>query len=149
MEADRQLASEQTEELGGAADVIEVTVGVEDHRRAETGGMHTVDDFLRFLAGIDDHHLSGIGVTEQNAVCLYGTNRKNVEEERGCHRTHRMTFLRIRNSEFGIRNCLQPSAAIPAPKFEIRNPKSEIKRMLSRQANRSGLQASWRPSPPP
>ncbi len=80
VEADRQLASEQTRQVGGATDMVEVTVGVEDHRRAETGGAHTVGDLLRLLAGIDDHQLSGIGVSQQDTVRLDWTDWEHFKE---------------------------------------------------------------------
>ena len=72
-------------QLGGATHVVEMAVGVENHRRTETGGAHTVDDFLRFLTGIDDYHFSGVGVSKQYAIRLYRTDCKNVQKKRCRH----------------------------------------------------------------
>ncbi len=96
MKADRQLAAKQTSQLGGATHVIEMTVGVENHRRAETGGAHTVDDLLRLLTGIDDHELARFGISKQYTIRLNRTDRKNVEEQ-SCRHDYLSSFA---NSEF-------------------------------------------------
>ena len=85
IEPNRQLSSEQTEDFCCATHVVEMTVGMENHRWAETGGAHAVSNLLRFFPGINNHELARFGITQQYTVRLDRTHRKNVQEERGRH----------------------------------------------------------------
>jgi hypothetical protein len=80
VKSDRDFSAKQTRQLGGTTDVIEVSVGVEDHRRPKPRGPHAVVDLLRLLTGVDHDELTGIGITEKHAVCLDLTYRKNFKK---------------------------------------------------------------------
>ena len=57
MQANWKLASKQLRQLEGAAYMIEVTVGVENHRRAEARLAHPVGDLFGLFTWIDDYQL--------------------------------------------------------------------------------------------
>ncbi len=110
VETDRQQASEQSRQLGGARNVVEVAVGVEDHGRPETRRPHTLGDPLTLVAGVDHHHLPGSSVAEEHAVCLNGTHCKNVEKERFRHLGETCENFGFRISDFGFPGCCPPGA---------------------------------------
>ena len=86
VETDRDPGWESPNQISGAAGVIEVTVGVEHHRRLQSTGFHPLHDPSGFLAGIDDRQHTRIAITEQNAIGLDRTDRKNVEKQINHHK---------------------------------------------------------------
>ena len=100
VKTDGQGASEQRRQLRGAADMVEVAVGVEDHGRSETARAHPLRDPLTLVAGIDDHDLAGISIAQQHAIRLNRADRENVQIQLRSHERPMQRFSRVLNFEF-------------------------------------------------
>jgi hypothetical protein len=81
MEPNYNTISEQPGKLGSPPHVIEMTVRMENHGRFEAALANPFDNPRGLLAGIDHHELAGFDVTEEYAVGLNRSHRKNFKEK--------------------------------------------------------------------
>ncbi len=81
VETHRNPGIQSADQIGGAAGVVDMAVGVEDHCRLETTGLNPLDNPRPFFTGIDDGQYSSVTITKQYAVRLDRTDREHVEEQ--------------------------------------------------------------------
>ena len=67
----------------GAADVVEVAMGVEERDRAALRAGEHPQDLLRLVPGVDDEGLAGFGVRQDRAVALQRAHRHDVKKGSG------------------------------------------------------------------